>query len=38
MRLAAFQGGAVPQEVQRVVDRVWVLEQQDDVRDLLPGA
>ena len=36
VRLARFQGGAAPQEVQRIVDRVWVLEQQADVRDLLP--
>jgi 2-methylcitrate dehydratase PrpD len=38
VRLAAFQGGATPQEVQRIVDRVWVLDQQTDVRDLLPEA
>jgi 2-methylcitrate dehydratase PrpD len=37
VRLAAFQGGAAPQEVQRIVDRVWVLDQQADVRDLLPA-
>jgi 2-methylcitrate dehydratase PrpD len=37
VRLAAFQGGAMPQEVQRIVDRVWILDQQADVRDLLPA-
>jgi 2-methylcitrate dehydratase PrpD len=35
-RLAAFQGGALAGEMRRVIDRVWKLDQESDVRDLLP--
>jgi 2-methylcitrate dehydratase PrpD len=35
-RLAAFKGGASPEEMRRIIDRVWTLERQPDVRDLLP--
>jgi 2-methylcitrate dehydratase PrpD len=35
-RLAAFQGGASPAELRQVIDRVWALDQETDVRDLLP--
>jgi 2-methylcitrate dehydratase PrpD len=35
-RLAGFQGGASPGEIRRIVDRVWDLDGERDVRDLLP--
>jgi 2-methylcitrate dehydratase PrpD len=35
--LGAFQDGASPEEVRRIVERVWVLDREPDVRDLLPG-
>ncbi len=34
-RLAAFQGGASPEELRRIIDRVWVLDRESNVRDLL---
>ncbi len=37
-RLAAFQEGALPEEIQKITDRVWALDREPDVRDLLPGA
>ncbi len=36
LRLAAYQQGASPEEMKRVIARVWVLDQQADVRDVLP--
>jgi 2-methylcitrate dehydratase PrpD len=35
--LAAFQNGASGEEIDRIVDRVWNLDREPDVRDLLPG-
>jgi 2-methylcitrate dehydratase PrpD len=35
--LGAFQDGASPEEVRRIVDRVWALDRERDARDLLPG-
>jgi 2-methylcitrate dehydratase PrpD len=35
-RLAAFSGGADPEELERLVERVRTLDRQQDVRDLLP--
>ncbi len=38
-RLAAFQGGASPEEMRRIIERVWALDQAPDVCDLLaPGS
>ena len=37
-RLAAFQGGASEEEMDRVIGRVWDLDREPDVRDLLPEA
>ena len=37
-RLAAFQEGASPEEIRKITDRVWALDRESDVRDLLPGA
>ncbi len=34
-QLAAYQQGAAPEEMNRVIARVWALDQQPDVRDLL---
>jgi 2-methylcitrate dehydratase PrpD len=34
-RLAAFAGGASPEEVGRIIGRAWALDQEPDVRDLL---
>jgi 2-methylcitrate dehydratase PrpD len=34
-RLAAFRGGASPEEVRHIIDRAWTLDQESDVRDLL---
>ncbi|HZC99117.1 MAG TPA: MmgE/PrpD family protein [Actinomycetes bacterium] len=34
-RLAAFQSGASPEEMRRVIERVWALDREPDVRDLL---
>lgn len=34
-RLAAFRGGASPDEMRRIIDRAWTLDQESDVRDLL---
>ena len=36
-RLAAFGGGASGGEMDRIVARIWDLEEEADVRDLLPG-
>ena len=36
-RLTAFGGGASGEEMDRIVARIWDLEQESDVRDLLPG-
>lgn len=36
--LAAFQGGATDEEIDRVIGRVWSLDREPDVRDLLPEA
>jgi 2-methylcitrate dehydratase PrpD len=36
-RLAGFQEGASPEEIRRIIDRVWTLDREPDVRDLLPG-
>ena len=36
-RLAEFRGGASPEEIRRIIDRVWTLDREPDVRDLLPG-
>ncbi|GAC1366829.1 MAG: MmgE/PrpD family protein [Ktedonobacteraceae bacterium] len=36
-RLAAYQQGASTQELDRIIDRVWTLDQQPQVRDLLPS-
>jgi 2-methylcitrate dehydratase PrpD len=36
-RLAEFRGGASPEEMRRVMDRVWTLDREPDVRNLLPG-
>ncbi|GAC1627258.1 MAG: MmgE/PrpD family protein [Ktedonobacteraceae bacterium] len=36
-RLAAYQQGASAQELDRIIDRVWTLDQQPQVRDLLPS-
>ena len=36
-RLAAFGGGASGEEMDRIVTRIWDLEEEADVRDLLPG-
>ena len=35
--LGAFQDGASAEEVRRIVDRVWALDREPNVRDLLPG-
>ncbi len=35
-RLAAYQQGASPEEMDRVIARVWALDQQPDVRDVFP--
>jgi 2-methylcitrate dehydratase PrpD len=35
-RLAAFQGGASPEEMRRIIDRAWALDQWSQVGDLLP--
>jgi 2-methylcitrate dehydratase PrpD len=37
-RLAAFQGGASEEEMDRVIGRVWDLDREPGVRDLLPEA
>lgn len=37
-RLAAFQEGASPEEIRKITDRVWALDRESDVRDLIPGA
>ena len=37
-RLAAFQGGASDEEMDRIIRRVWNLDLEPDVRDLLPEA
>jgi 2-methylcitrate dehydratase PrpD len=37
-RLAAFQGAASEEEMDRIIGRVWNLDREPDVRDLLPGA
>ncbi len=34
-RLAAFRDGASPEEMRRIVERVWALDREPDVRDLL---
>jgi 2-methylcitrate dehydratase PrpD len=34
--LGAFQHGASPEEVRRIIDRVWTLDREPHVRDLLP--
>jgi 2-methylcitrate dehydratase PrpD len=34
-RLAAFRGGASPDEMRRIIDRAWTLDRESDVRDLL---
>jgi 2-methylcitrate dehydratase PrpD len=36
-RLADFRGGASPEEMDRIMDRVWTLDREPDVRNLLPG-
>jgi 2-methylcitrate dehydratase PrpD len=36
--LAAFQGGATDEEMDRIIGRVWRLDREPDVRDLLPEA
>lgn len=36
-RLAAYQQGASSQETDQIMARVWTLDQQPNVRDLLPG-
>jgi hypothetical protein len=36
--LAAFQNGTSDEEMARIVDRVWSLDREPDVRNLLPGA
>lgn len=36
-RLAGFQDGASPEEIHRIIDRVWTLDREPDVRGLLPG-
>jgi 2-methylcitrate dehydratase PrpD len=35
-RLSGFQDGASPEEIRRIIDRVWALSQEPGVRDLLP--
>ena len=35
--LADFQDGASPGEIRRIIDRVWALDREANVRDLLPG-
>jgi 2-methylcitrate dehydratase PrpD len=35
--LGAFREGASPEEIRRIADRVWALDLEPDVRDLLPG-
>jgi 2-methylcitrate dehydratase PrpD len=35
-RLAAFRQGASPEELKRLIARVWSLDSQSDMRDLLP--
>ncbi len=37
-RLAAFQRGASDGEISRIISRIWRLEQEPDLRDLLQGA
>ncbi len=37
LRLAAFGGGVSGEEMDRIVTRIWNLEEEADVRDLLPG-
>ena len=36
-RLAEFRDGASPEEIRRIIDRVWSLDREPDVRGLLPG-
>jgi 2-methylcitrate dehydratase PrpD len=36
--LAAFQGGATDEEMDRIIGRVWSLDREPDVLDLLPAA
>jgi 2-methylcitrate dehydratase PrpD len=36
--LAAFQGGASDEEMDRIIGRVWSLDREPDVRNLLPEA
>jgi 2-methylcitrate dehydratase PrpD len=36
-RLAGFRAGASPEEIRQAIDRVWVLDRERDVRDLLAG-
>jgi hypothetical protein len=36
-RLAGLQDGASPEEIRQIIDRVWTLDREPDVRDLLPG-
>lgn len=35
--LAAFQDGSTPDEIDRIMNRIWNLEQETDLRDLLPA-
>ena len=36
-RLASYQQGATPAEIEQVITRIWNLEQQPNLRDLLPA-
>ncbi|QIN80039.1 MmgE/PrpD family protein [Rubrobacter marinus] len=36
-RLAEYGGGASPEDVQRIIQRAWNLENEGDLRDLLPA-
>ncbi len=36
-RLAAYQQGASPEEMERLIARIWRLDEEPHVRDLLPG-
>ena len=36
--LAAFQGGASDAEMDRIIGRIWSLDLESDVRNLLPEA
>jgi len=38
LRLSAFQDGASDEEVSRMMDRIWNLDREPDVRNLLPEA